>query len=145
RDPRPAQQARGRSAAILATRARSRQAEQRARQRRERAGRKLRRAVAVAEAKADDAGAVVAPSQIVRQGEYAFEKPGRQTHVGVEQEEPVAAAESGPFVDSAGKTAIASPAAQRDAGPAPQLPRQLVARRMIIDDYDLDGAAAHRG
>src|SRR5207245_1999896 len=52
------------------------------------------------------------------------------------------AAEPAALVDGAGEAAVAAPAPQRDARPAPQAPGQRVRRRVVVHDDDLDLTAA---
>src|SRR5262249_6184355 len=128
----------GISRLVLAPGARQGESRQSAEERRVRSARKLWRAVAVAQAEADDAGTRFRVGPSIREGQGSRYEAGRNADIGVEQQQPVAAAETAALVDGAGETTIAAPAAQRDARPTPQPVHQRMSRRMIIDDHHLD-------
>ena len=81
-----------------------------AQQGRERAGRRLATAVVVAHAQADDAGPWFVAVEPVCQRSHAVEEVLADRHVGIEQQNPVAATETHSFVDGTSETTIASPA-----------------------------------
>ena len=101
--------------------------------------------VAIAEAKANHPGPGFLGDQAVRQVEHALDKAGQDADVGVEQQEPLAAAQPAALVDRVGEAAIAFPAPQGHAVPAAHAPGQGMRRRMVVDHHHLDLAPLRAG
>src|SRR5262249_49319929 len=123
--------------AVFSSGPRSHETGQRAPEGREFSAGKLARPVAIAQLKAHDARVRILGGQTVRQRQYAIEKARGESHVGIEQEKPLAPAEAAAFIDRTGKTAVAAPAAQGDARTAAETSGQAMRGRMVVHDDDL--------
>src|SRR6266852_101002 len=126
---------------VFAARPRQNEPRQRLRQAREWTGRKLARAIAIAQPEADDARIRFLERQPFGQSEDAVEEVSRHRDVGIQQENPAPLAQTAALVDRLGETAVVPTAPQRNAAPAPQPPRHFMTWRMVVDDHYLGRAA----